>query len=261
MAEMKKLVIGNWKMNPSLEEARKIAGKLHERLAKEKNLPEVIICPPLPWLIPVKESFSNHILLGAQNAVPGKFGAETGSVSVGMLKPYIQYLIIGHSERRLSGRETHETIALKVRDALKQGVTPVVCVGEFVPLYDKHRRRGRPTRKEAESNIFMQLRRALKNVPLTDFSKLVLAYEPVWAIGTGESASAEYVLQMVKRLRKTLSRLGGRRRATRVRILYGGSVDAKNAADYATTPGVDGVLVGTASLKAPEFMKIVSAFA
>ncbi|MBI4032312.1 triose-phosphate isomerase [Candidatus Berkelbacteria bacterium] len=255
------LIVGNWKMQTNVEEALHLGrGILHALQDKRWEL-DVAICPPLPWIVPVEAALgrSQKLQLGAQDATPGAFGAETGNVSLGMLKPHVQFVIVGHSERRLSG-ESHQTINAKLRDALKRGITPILCVGEFVALYENKRKRGRPTKLEAESNIAMQLRRALREISPTVLGKLVVAYEPVWAIGTGNAASPEYAGKMIRKLRRTLARIAGKRRADKIRILYGGSVNAKNAADYAAVKGIDGALVGGASLDIDEFVGVVQAF-
>lgn len=258
----KPLVVGNWKMNLTAERAMSLARSVSQQIDGLGEKVDVVIAPALPWLIPVEGVLgrSAKVALGVQDADTGVIGAQTGSVSMGMLKPHVDYVIIGHSERRLAHKDTHQTINAKILDALKRGLTPIVCVGEFVHLYDTKRKRGRPTKLEAESNIFMQIRRALKDVPEGDISKVVVSYEPVWAIGTGEAADPEYVAQVVRKLRRTVSRLGGKRRAARMRVLYGGSVTAKNASDYASLKEIDGVLVGAASLDAKAFGKIAQAF-
>lgn len=259
----KPLVVGNWKMNLTAEKAMSLARSIAKQVDGLGEKVDVVLAPALPWLLPVEGVLgrSTHAMLGVQDADAGVVGAQTGSVSMGMLKPHASYVIIGHSERRLARKETHQTINAKIIDALKRGLTPIVCVGEFVHLYDTSRKRGRPTKLEAESNIYMQIRRALKDVPEGDISKVVVSYEPVWAIGTGEPADPAYVSQVVRKLRRTVARLGGKRRATRMRVLYGGSVTAKNARDYASLKEIDGVLVGAASLDAKAFGKIVATFA
>lgn len=257
----KPLVVGNWKMQTSVEEALHLSRGILHGLQERKPQIDVAICPPLPWIVPVEAGLgrSQLLQLGAQDASPGLYGAQTGHVSLGQLRPHIQYLIAGHSERRLAG-ESHQAINAKVLDALKRGITPILCVGEFVPLYSEKRKRGRPTKLEAESNISMQLRRALRDVSPTVISKLVVAYEPVWAIGTGNAASPEYASLMIRKLRRTLTRIAGKRRADKIRILYGGSVTAKNAPEYAIAKGIDGALVGGASLDTDEFVEIATAF-
>lgn len=259
----KPLIVGNWKMHTNVEQALHLSRGILHGLQDKRWEVETVLCSPLPWLVPVEAALgrSQKLQLGAQDASTGAFGAETGVVSLGMLKPHITYVIVGHSERRLANLDTHVTINAKLRDALKRGITPILCVGEFVALYSEKRRRGRPTKLEAESNILMQLRRALKDIPAALLGKLVVAYEPVWAIGTGTAASPEYAGKTIRRLRRTLVRYAGKRRAEKIRILYGGSVNAKNAPDYAAVKGIDGALVGGASLEIDQFLDIVQAFA
>lgn len=254
------LVVGNWKMHTTKEEAVALT---KEVLKVADGLPELVLCPPMPWLVPVSDLVRGKrgIALGVQNAVAGMDGAQTGSTSIGMIAPYAQYLIVGHSERRQSKRDTYASINEKLRDALKRGLTPILCVGEFVPIYQAKRKRGRPTKDEAASNIFMQLRKAIAGVKKTEMSRIVVAYEPVWAIGSGNSATPEYAMKMVKALRRSIARQSDKPTAAKVRILYGGSVTATNAKGFAAAQGIDGVLVGGASLNAGTFGKIASAFA
>lgn len=259
------LVIGNWKMHTTLEEAAHLAGAVKRGIAEITGV-EVAIAPPLPWLVPVGLSLGSQkkLKFAVQDASPGMVGPETGTVSFGMMVPYVAYAIVGHSERRLSNLDTHETINAKLRDAQKRGITPVLCVGEFVQLYSQKRKRGRPTKLEAASNIFMQLRKALRGVKESDLGKLVITYEPVWAIstsGTGQSADPAYANLMARKLRRSYARLAGQRRAGSIRILYGGSVSAANAAAYAAQPHIDGALVGAASLDANNFVQIIQQFA
>mgnify|MGYP001606818018 CR=1 len=256
------LVVGNWKMNTTREEAVALAKEI-ERWIVGLHPVETVIAPPTPWIVPVVDSFKGKPItkIAAQNAMAGTTGAETGSTSIGMLAPYIQYLIVGHSERRTSKRDTYASINDKIKDALKRGLTPIVCVGEFVPLYQAKRKRGRPTKEQAASNIFMQLRRAISGLKRPELSRLVIAYEPVWAIGSGNAATPEYAAKMIRSLRRSVARQSDKTTANKVRILYGGSVTGSNAKSFAKATGVDGVLVGGASLNAESFVAIVNAFA
>ncbi len=255
------LVVGNWKMHTTREEALALTRVVVRETASLKQV-DIAVCPPTPWIVSVADSLKAgaHVKLGAQNALPGMDGAETGSTSIGMLAPYVQYLIVGHSERRMSKRDSYATIAEKVRDALRRGLTPILCVGEFIPLYQAKRKRGRPTKAEAASNIFMQLRKAVAGLKKQDIGRIVVAYEPVWAIGSGNAATPEYAAKMVKTLRRSVARQSDKPTAAKVRMLYGGSVTAANAKQYAAASGIDGVLVGGASLKAESFGAIVKAF-
>lgn len=256
------LIIGNWKMNLTLDQATDLAGELKRSFASVRDDVDVVICPPLPWLIPVELMLgrSQKIQLAAQEAVPGTVGSQTGSVSLGMLKPHIDYVLVGHSERRLTGDDTHVSINASILDALKRGITPILCVGEFVHLYDRKRVRGRPTKVEAASNVFAQVRSALKGVKKEQLSKVVIAYEPVWAIGSSEAADPAYVAVMATTLRRAVAKAGTKRIAANTRILYGGSVSAANAAQFAALDQIDGLLVGRSSLNASEFAQIVKTF-
>lgn len=256
------LVIGNWKMNLTLEQASVLARKLKAELGETRIDTEVVICPPMPWLVPVEATLgrSERIKLGVQDGQPGMFGSDTGSVSLGMLKSHIDYVLVGHSERRLAGLDSQNSINATILDALKRGITPVLCVGEFVHLYDRKRVRGRPTKIEAESNIFAQVRHALKGVKKEQLSRVVIAYEPVWAIGSKEPADPAYVAVMATTLRRAVAKQGTKRIAANTRILYGGSVSAANAAQFSNLEQVDGLLVGRSSLDANEFVAIIKAF-
>ena len=256
------LVVGNWKMHTTREEAVALAKEI-ERWIIGLHPVDTVIAPPTPWLVPVVDTFKGKPILkfAAQNAMAGMTGAETGSTSIGMLAPYIQYLIVGHSERRTSKRDSYASINEKIKDALKRGLTPIVCVGEFVPLYQAKRKRGRPTKDQAASNIFMQLRKAIAGVKKADLARIVVAYEPVWAIGSGNAATPAYAAKMIRSLRRSVARQSDKTTAAKVRILYGGSVTGSNAASFAKATGVDGVLVGGASLNAESFVAIVNAFA
>ncbi len=255
-----RLVIGNWKMNTTLEEAVALAKEIGKEAAYLELSAKLAVCPPMPWLLAVKDALGGApVALGAQNALPGEFGAESGSVSMGMIAPHVDYVIVGHSERRLSGRDTSETIHAKLQSALAYGLTPVLCVGEFVRLAAR-KRRGRPTALESASNIFRQLREALEGIEPDDLPGAAIAYEPVWAIGSGEAASAEYAHIQISQLREALTYHAPAEIAEQVRILYGGSVTGANAKDYAAFQDIDGVLVGGASLKAKDFLKIAAQF-
>lgn len=258
----KPLIIGNWKMNLSLDQATDLAGQLKATFTSLRDSVDVVICPPMPWLIPVELMLgrSKKIQLGAQDAIPGSTGSQTGSVSLGMLAPHISYVLVGHSERRLAGADSDKSINTTILDALKRGITPVLCVGEFVHLYDRKRVRGRPTKIEAQSNVFAQVRQALRGVKREQLSRVVIAYEPVWAIGSDQPADPDYVAVMATTLRRAVAKQGTKRIAANTRILYGGSVTAENAAQFASIEQLDGVLVGRSSLDASDFALIAKAF-
>lgn len=256
------LIVGNWKMNLTLDQATDLASELKQTFASVRDSIDVVICPPLPWLVPVELILgrSQKIQLGAQDAVPGSTGSQTGDVSLGMLAPHIEYVLVGHSERRLAGAGSDKAINATILDALKRGITPILCVGEFVHLYDRKRVRGRPTKIESQSNVFAQVRQALKGVKKEQLSRIVIAYEPVWAIGSAEAADPAYVAVMATTLRRAVAKAGTKRIAANTRILYGGSVTPENVDQFAQLEQIDGVLVGRSSLSATDFVAIAKAF-
>ena len=250
----KTIIAGNWKMNQTRAEAKKLTEELLKGSNSEKDLPEVVLCPPFTSLETViNAAKGSTIQVGAQNMDYRESGAFTGEVSPLMLLELgVKYVLIGHSERRQFFGETNATVNLKVKTALKHGLIPIVCVGE--------------TLDEREDNltdavVSRQVAAGLVDIPLADLKPLVVAYEPVWAIGTGkvcESAEANRVIEVI---RKTLSHLlpNGEELGQTTPVLYGGSVSSKNADELLTQPEIDGGLVGGASLKADEFLAIIKA--
>jgi len=213
--------------------------------------PEVVVCPPFVCLPAAKEALANSdIKLGAQDIYWENEGAYTGEVSAEMLKEIgVEYVIIGHSERRQYFHETDETVNKKTLFALKNGLIPIVCVGE--------------TLAQREQGITMelverQITTGLADINGIDPETLVIAYEPVWAIGTGRTASSKDADEVIRHIRQVLARMFDRDFASKVRILYGGSVKADNASELMNMPDIDGGLVGGASLKAKEFSRIVN---
>jgi triosephosphate isomerase (TIM) len=241
---MKKLIIANWKMNPATE-------KEAVRLARSEDFKNVVIAPPFPYLSAVKRVLKKSAL-GAQDVFWEKDGAYTGGVSAGQLKKMgVKYVIIGHSERRSLG-ETDEIINKKVKTALKEGLKVILCVGEP--------KRGAGNRKQelkkAKSYIRRQLQKDIKGISKNkdQMSNIIVAYEPIWAIGTGRADKPNKTVEMVefiKRLMVISYKL-------RIKVLYGGSVKARNAARFLGQMEIDGALVGGASLKPAEFRKIVA---
>ncbi len=242
------LVIGNWKMNPQSKTLSvKLAGELKKGLSKVIGV-EVVVAPPFVYLdsVSTTKNSSKAFCMGAQDVHHEKLGAFTGEVSLSMLQNFgVTHVIVGHSERRKSG-ETDEAINQKLVTVLKAGLTVVVCIGEEKRDHGAH----------YLSFIEMQIRKALAKVPRAKLDKVVIAYEPIWAIGTGDTATVEDVHEMKLFIEKTLSDLYGRNFAQKVRILYGGSVNGKNAQELFTKGMVDGFLVGGASLHADEFTQI-----
>ncbi len=240
------LVVGNWKMNTTVVEAGALAAGIAGDLLHNDGV-EVVLCPPFVSLVAVREVLGDSdISIGSQNIYHESSGAYTGEVSADMLKDICQYAIVGHSERRSLFGETNATVNLKVKAALGAGITPIMCVGENL----EEREAGR-----ADSLVGSQVRSGLEGVDLR--AGVVVAYEPVWAIGTGRSASPEVAQAMMAHIRGTLAMIGGEEAAREVPLLYGGSVNAGNVGGYIRQPDINGALVGGASLDAESFVEIV----
>ncbi|MFC1862076.1 triose-phosphate isomerase [Chloroflexota bacterium] len=240
------VIAGNWKMNTTVSEAVSLVSEMKQGLDKIKGV-EKVICPPFVSLVSVKKLVEgSSIRLGAQNLYFEEKGAYTGETSPLMLADLCELVIIGHSERRQYFNETDEIVNKKIRAALKVGLKPILCVGE------------RPEENEAgrtEEVITGQLRSSLAGI---DYSEgLIVAYEPVWAIGTGRAATDKQSNETVGLIRSTIAQLYNASLAQEVRILYGGSVTADNIAEFIRQPEIDGALVGGASLKADQFLSIV----
>jgi triosephosphate isomerase len=240
------MIAGNWKMNTTVGEAIELVNEMRSRLDEIDNVDKVI-CPPFISLATVKELIKgSSIKLGAQNIYFEEKGAYTGEISPLMLTELCEFVIIGHSERRQYFNETDEIINKKGQSALKVGLKPILCIGE------------RLEQNEAGLTaevVTKQLRSAL--VGIDDLSKMIIAYEPIWAIGTGRAATGKQANNTIGFIRQTISQLYDQGIAQNVRILYGGSVTAANASDFVQQYEIDGALVGGASLKANEFLSIV----
>lgn len=245
----KPLIAGNWKMNKTESEAISLVRKLIQGV-KSLTAVEVLICPPFTSISQLNKLLvSSPILLGAQNISEQESGAFTGEISAEMAAEFCTHVVLGHSERRSIYSETDELINLKLKAALNAGIIPVLCVGEQL----EERERG-----EAESVIAGQLQASLEGVHLIDPDLLVIAYEPVWAIGSGRSASAEDTAGLIGGvIRPTISGLWGEVISQKIRILYGGSVNPGNARGFFTQSEIDGALVGGASLSADKFLGII----
>lgn len=245
------LVIGNWKMFPqSVSLATKLMKELKKRLSTARDV-DVVIAPPFLYLDAVYQvkNSSKMFTLGAQNVHHEKLGSYTGEISISMLQSFgVTHVILGHSERRKEG-ETDKKINLKLLAMVKSGLTGVVCVGEVKRDHSAH----------YLSHVEEQVRHALAGVSKSKLDLVVIAYEPIWAIGTGNTATSDDVHEMKLFIEKILSDLYGRNLAQKVRILYGGSVNGKNAQELFLQGMVDGFLVGGASLHADEFAQIVKA--
>ena len=229
----KKIVIANWKMHPqNYAEAEQLAFSAIETVKEQKNA-KVILCPPFVWLTDLSHKYKNDVSFGAQDVFWEDRGAYTGEISPQMLSSSgVKYVIVGHSERRTLG-ETDEMINKKLKAALRNGLIPVLAVGE------KDKGNGR------EEILSLQLKTDLDGV---DSGNLIIAYEPVWAIGTGEAETPEHTVEGVGIIKKI---------AGDIPILYGGSVDSRNAGDFVSRPEIAGVLVGGASVDKGEFKKII----
>ncbi len=247
------LVAGNWKMNKTIEQARQLVAEMAPEL-KEISGVEKVLCPPFPALLAVNAMLvGTDIGLGAQNLHWEASGAFTGEVSPGMVAELCRYVIIGHSERRTYFGETDATVNKRLFAALNAGLTPIVCIGETLAENEAG------TTAEV---IQRQLVQGLQGLSREQGLRIVLAYEPVWAIGTGRAATSEWANRVSGMLIRTvLAELFGRDAANEIRILYGGSVTSANAAEYFSQPEVDGALVGGASLKTAEFLAITRAAA
>lgn len=248
----KPFVAGNWKMNTSISEAIKLARALRPALSGIDGVTRVI-CPPFISLAGVSAEFvGSDIKVGAQNMHSESKGAFTGEVAGAMLKDVCDYVILGHSERRQLLGEQDDFINAKVCAALEIGLTPILCVGETL----EEREAGK-----AGTVVERQLQGGLRDVSAEDIGRSVMAYEPVWAIGTGHAATPEMAQEMMGLIRYEVARLSHIEIAGNVSLLYGGSVNAENAAELAEQRDLDGALVGGASLKPDDFAAIAKAFA
>ena len=247
------LVAGNWKMNKTVAEARELVNSMAPKL-REINGVEKVLCPPFVALPAISELLKGSELgLGAQNMYWEEKGAFTGEVSPAMVKEFCQYVILGHSERRTYFGETDETVNKRLRAAQKFDLTPIVCVGETLQQYES---------KQTNEVVARQIRLGLADIDSTFAPRIVVAYEPVWAIGTGKASSGPSANEVVgKVIRSAMSKLFGDKTAQAIRVLYGGSVTGANAAEFFGQPEIDGALVGGASLKVDEFIAITKAAA
>lgn len=245
----RKVIAGNWKMNMLPNEAIALIEEVAPLVKDTKN--DVIICVPFTDLFYSLLSVQDtNIKVGAQNMHFEESGAYTGEISGKMLKSInVEYVIIGHSERRQYFAETDETVNKKVKAALKYSLKPIICVGETL----KQREAG-----EATNVITTQTKLALEGLKPEEMETITIAYEPIWAIGTGKTATSEDANNSIKAIREEVRKLYGDTVANEIIILYGGSVNSANAKELFETSDIDGGLVGGASLKAQEFAKIVN---
>lgn len=249
-ATEKPLLAANWKMNPVDGGAALdlVKGLLPVATTLVDQV-EIVLFPPFPWLLGVAEVLDQTGLkLGAQDCFWEISGAYTGEVSPAMLKGWCQWVIVGHSERRIHLGETDDMVARKAAAALANELSVIICVGEL----DEHYEAG-----TGDAVVTTQVKAGLANCSADDSSRLVIAYEPVWAIGSGKSADPEHAYKTMRLIRRVVGETIGAGAARKVRVLYGGSVNASNVESYVELPLCDGCLVGGASLKPDEFSEIV----
>jgi len=244
------IIAGNWKMNKNVAEAVELVRALREATVSVDKV-EMVVCPPFIALTAVKEALAgSKIAVGAQNMHWEEKGAYTGEISPLMLKGLVTYVIIGHSERRQYFNETDATVNKRVKAALAHGLLPIMCVGETLAQ-----------REAGETAVVVttQVMNGLAGLSAEEVKSIVIAYEPVWAIGTGKAATTADAQGVTGGIRRLLAALFDQATADAVRIQYGGSVNAANIVDYMSQPDIDGALVGGASLEAHSFVEIVRA--
>jgi triosephosphate isomerase (TIM) len=247
----KPLVAGNWKMNKTVEQARLLVAEMLPGLQAVPSV-ERVLCPPFPALMALAAQLTGTgIGLGAQNMYWEASGAYTGEVAPAMVKEFCEYVILGHSERRTLFGETDATVNRKVKAALANQLIPIVCIGETL---------AENKAEQTSEVVIRQVLEGLKELTEEQARKIVIAYEPVWAIGTGLAATGPGANAVLSEyIRPALISLFGKDVAMGTRILYGGSVTGSNAAEFFGQPDIDGALVGGASLKPADFIKIVQA--
>lgn len=249
----KQIAAANWKMNLTLQEAETLLDEILPHCTDLTESRVVIFAVPAPYLMMAQGKAVNqtNVFAAAQNIYSKKSGAFTGEISTSMLKSIgVSYAIIGHSERREYFNENNEFLAQKINICLEEGIVPVFCCGETLPV-----------REVGQQNSYVrhQLEESLFNLTAEQIQKVVIAYEPIWAIGTGKTASSEQAQEMHAHIRRQLTNKYGEAAAGEISILYGGSVKASNAKETFSKPDVDGGLVGGSSLIAEEFIQIIKA--
>lgn len=237
---MKKVLVGNWKMNCNKKEAEKLTKEVVSNIGNFNFLNlEIVLCPPftaLETVYRIVREGGAKIKLGAQNCYFLPYGAYTGEVSPRMLADFCDYVILGHSERRRYFNEDDALINKKIKAVLEEGLRPIVCVGEW-------------EKGDSKEGILEQVRRAIQNINSEHMKKLIFAYEPVWAIGTGDEAEPTYANKIVREIKEITN--------GSVFVLYGGSVTSSNILNFIAQPMIDGALIGGASIKSEEFLKII----
>ncbi len=240
------IIAGNWKMNTNVAEATELVKTMKKKMHSISGV-EKVLCPPFISLTTVKETIKGtSIKLGAQNMYYERSGAYTGEISPVMLSGLCEFVILGHSERRAHFGETDQMVNMKVRAALEIGLTPIICVGESLEQNEAG---------ETIEVVTRQVRAAFEGVDSPQGT--VIAYEPIWAIGTGKAARGEQANAISLVIRSVVAQLYGDSPAREMRIQYGGSVNSANTTEFISQPEIDGALVGGASLKAAEFLGIV----
>lgn len=246
----KRIIAGNWKMNLTPKQAKELILELSPKVKHAAC--EVVVCPPAVDLQAVSEAISGtNIVLGAQNVHWKESGAYTGEISAKMLLELgVKYVIIGHSERRQYFGETDETVNMRALFALESGLAPIICVGESLE-----------TRESGTTNEFVsnQIKAALKGMSKEQVKGIVIAYEPIWAIGTGKTATSAEAYEAISAIRSTIADIYDESVANLVRIQYGGSMNSRNASELLAMENIDGGLIGGASLKADDFAAICAA--
>jgi triosephosphate isomerase len=251
----KKIVAGNWKMNKTFAEAQALASEVINMVQDEvSNQAQAVLCPPYPYLAAISNAVagSANIHVGAQNCHQQESGAYTGEVSAAMLQSVgVEYVILGHSERRQYFGEDNQLLEAKVKAVLKQGLLPIFCIGESL--------------EEREQDLTFtvletQLKEGLFHLSNEDFARAVIAYEPIWAIGTGKTASSQQAQEVHAFIREQIARAYDAAAAENTTILYGGSCNPGNAKELFACPDIDGGLIGGASLKSRDFVDIIKSF-
>lgn len=247
----KQIIAGNWKMHKSLEDAKEFVSDFNTKLTKSTNT-EVIIFPPFPYIPTlVHEIENNKFSIGAQNVHQEESGAFTGEVSPTMLKSIgATYAIIGHSERRMYYGETDELVNKKIHAAFKSDITPILCVGESLEQREQN---------EIEKVIKTQINQALYDLSDYQVGRLIIAYEPIWAIGTGKTATSEQANEACRLIRLVVAKFSSIEASEKVVIQYGGSVKPDNIKELLSQSDIDGALVGGASLEVDSFVEMIRA--
>lgn len=246
---MKKIIIGNWKMNLNMQEASLYLHKLSEMIPAQRTV-DVVLAPTMLTLQSLSLQVNRRqFKLAAQNSYWRDSGAYTGEVPAAHLRGVVDYVIVGHSERRYSFMESDKDVRAKMQAAVRNNLQPILCVGETA---------AEKAHGETKDAIHDQLIGGLANLTSDELSEIVIAYEPVWAVGTGDNATPADVKEAVRVIRRQVSQLFGAKISKEVRVIYGGSVSVNSAGSYLAIDGVDGLLIGNASLDAHQFSEIVN---